>query len=180
MPTAKPEPNAEYQCRALFLGMGAGEADGGRRGWWGQARVVGAGETGGGRRSWRGQARPMGAIRHWPHARARQHQTLGKPPGQIPSQQEHIQLRIFSHEIIGFFAVEYVLGSNEPSMQGWYHQVQLEGYEILCLNEYLRGNRRCTWEYTWRCTWEYMPRCTLEYLESLLWNIQSSWLGECN
>jgi len=27
----KPEPNAEYQCRALLLTMGAGEADGGRK-----------------------------------------------------------------------------------------------------------------------------------------------------
>ena len=34
-----------------------------------------------------GQARPMGAVSHRPHARARQHQTLGKPPGQIPTQQ---------------------------------------------------------------------------------------------
>jgi hypothetical protein len=59
MPTAKagaqcrlpkPEPNAEYQCRALLVAMGAGEADGGKRGWWGQARLVGAGEAGGGRR----------------------------------------------------------------------------------------------------------------------------------
>jgi hypothetical protein len=40
----------------------------------------------GGRRGWWGQARPMGAVSHRPHARARQHQTLGKPPGQIPSQ----------------------------------------------------------------------------------------------
>jgi len=31
----KPEPNAEYQCRALLLAMGAGEANGGRRGQWG-------------------------------------------------------------------------------------------------------------------------------------------------
>jgi len=31
----KPEPNAEYQCRALLLPMGAGEAGGGRRGQWG-------------------------------------------------------------------------------------------------------------------------------------------------
>jgi len=46
----KPEPNAEYQCRTLLLAMGAGEADGGKRGWWGQARLVGAGEAGGGRR----------------------------------------------------------------------------------------------------------------------------------
>jgi len=67
--------------------IGAGEAGGGRRGWWGQARLVGAGEAGGGRRGWWGQARPMGAASHRPHARARQHQTLGKPPGQIPSQQ---------------------------------------------------------------------------------------------
>jgi hypothetical protein len=50
MPTAKAEPNTEYQCRALLLAMGAGEADGGRRGWWGQARLVGAGEDNGGRK----------------------------------------------------------------------------------------------------------------------------------
>jgi len=30
--------------------MGAGEADGGKRGWWGQARPMGASEAGGGRR----------------------------------------------------------------------------------------------------------------------------------
>jgi len=29
----KPEPNAEYQCQALLLAMGADEADGGKRGW---------------------------------------------------------------------------------------------------------------------------------------------------
>ena len=28
---AKPEPNAEYQCRALLLAMGAGEANVGRK-----------------------------------------------------------------------------------------------------------------------------------------------------
>jgi hypothetical protein len=50
----KPEPNAEYQCRALLFAMGAGETGGGRQGWWGQAR-------------------PMGAVSHRPHARARQH-----------------------------------------------------------------------------------------------------------
>jgi hypothetical protein len=55
---------------------------GGRRGRWGQA----AGEAYGGKRGWWGQARPMGAASHRPHARARQHRTLGKPPGQIPSQ----------------------------------------------------------------------------------------------
>jgi len=42
--------------------MGASEAGGGKRGWWGQARLVGAGEANGGR----------------------------KPPGQIPSQ--HLSL----------------------------------------------------------------------------------------
>ena len=41
---------------------------------------MGAGETGGSRR---GQ---WGPVSHRPHARARQHRTLGKPPGQIPSQ----------------------------------------------------------------------------------------------
>jgi len=51
--------------------MGAGEADGGRRGRWGQAR-------------------PMGAASHRPHARVHQHRRLRKPPGQIPSQQDHI------------------------------------------------------------------------------------------
>jgi len=46
----KLEPNAKYQCQALLLAMGADETDGGRRGWWGQARPVGAGEAGGIRR----------------------------------------------------------------------------------------------------------------------------------
>jgi hypothetical protein len=32
----KPEPKAEYQCRALLLSMGVGEAGGGRRGRWGR------------------------------------------------------------------------------------------------------------------------------------------------
>jgi len=73
----KPEPNAEYQCRTLILTMGAGEADGGKRGWWGQARPMGASEAGGGRRGWWGQARLVGAG-----------EANGgrKPPGQIPSQ----------------------------------------------------------------------------------------------
>jgi len=44
----KPEPKAEYQYRALLLSMGVREADGGRRGRWGQARLVGAGEACGG------------------------------------------------------------------------------------------------------------------------------------
>jgi len=57
----KPQPNTEYQCRALLLAMGAGEADGGRRGRWGQARLVGAGEAGGGWRGWWGLARLVGA-----------------------------------------------------------------------------------------------------------------------
>jgi len=43
------KPNAEYQCRALLLTIAAGKADGGRRVWWGQARLVGAGEANGGR-----------------------------------------------------------------------------------------------------------------------------------
>jgi hypothetical protein len=50
----KPEPKVEYQCRARLLAMGAGEADGGRRDWWGKARS-------------------MGTVSHRPHARARQH-----------------------------------------------------------------------------------------------------------
>jgi len=66
--------------------MGAGETGGGRQDWWWQARLVGAGEAGRGRRGWWGQAKPMGVVSHRLHARARQHQTLGKPPGQIPSQ----------------------------------------------------------------------------------------------
>jgi len=69
----KPEAKAEYQCRAHLLIMGPGEANGGRRGWWGQATLMGAGEA-------------NGAISHRPHARARQHHTPGQPPGQIPSQ----------------------------------------------------------------------------------------------
>jgi len=44
--------------------MGAGEANRGKQGRWGQARLVGAGKTGGGRRGWWGQARPMGAVSH--------------------------------------------------------------------------------------------------------------------
>jgi len=67
MPTAKAEPSSSP---------------------WGQARPMGASEAGGGRRGWWGQARPMGAASHRPHARACQHRTLGKPPGQIPSQQD--------------------------------------------------------------------------------------------
>jgi hypothetical protein len=69
----KPEPNAKYQCGALLLAMGASEADGGKQGQWGQARLVGAGKANGGRMppaSWR----------------ACQHQTDGKPLGQISSQ----------------------------------------------------------------------------------------------
>jgi len=48
---------------------------------------MGAGEAGWGRRDWWGQGRPMGAVSHRPHARARQHQPLGMPPGRIPSHQ---------------------------------------------------------------------------------------------
>jgi len=72
--SAKPSITSGDQCRASLLGlalllsMGAGEADGGKRGWWGQAR-------------------PMGAVSHRPHARA-VGQTPQKPPGQIPCQQQ--------------------------------------------------------------------------------------------
>ena len=58
----KPEPNAEYHCRAVLLAMGSGEADRGKRGRQGQARPMGASEAGGGRRDRWGQARPMGAV----------------------------------------------------------------------------------------------------------------------
>jgi len=44
------KPNAEYQCRAVLLAIGAGEADRGKRGRQGQARPMGASEAGGGRR----------------------------------------------------------------------------------------------------------------------------------
>jgi len=46
--SAKPSITCGDQCRAslpglaLLLSMGAGEADGGKRGWWGQARPMGA------------------------------------------------------------------------------------------------------------------------------------------
>jgi len=46
----KPEPTARYQCPTLLLALGARESGGGRRGWWGQARLVGAGEANGGRK----------------------------------------------------------------------------------------------------------------------------------
>jgi hypothetical protein len=54
--SAKPSITSGDQCRAslpglaLLFSMGAGEAGGGRRGWWGQARLVGAGEANGGRK----------------------------------------------------------------------------------------------------------------------------------
>jgi len=54
---------------------------------------MGAGEVDGGRRDWWGQARPMGAVRDQPHARARQHRTLGTPPCQIPSQHLRIMCK---------------------------------------------------------------------------------------
>jgi hypothetical protein len=61
MPTAKAGAGsrASVPRLGLLLSMGAGEADGGRRGWWGQTRLV-------------GQARSMGALSHRPHAGARQ------------------------------------------------------------------------------------------------------------
>jgi hypothetical protein len=78
MPAAK----AGAQCRIPV--PSPPPRHGGRRGRWGQARQVGAGEAGGGRRGWWGQARPMGAASHRPHARARQHQTLGEATGRNP------------------------------------------------------------------------------------------------
>ena len=91
MPTAK----AGARSRALvprlglMLSMVAGEVDGGRRGWWGQTRLVGAGEV-------------NGAVSHRPHARARQHWTLRKPPGQIPSQHNCSCIRTSKrHPIVG-------------------------------------------------------------------------------
>jgi hypothetical protein len=58
MPTAK----AGAQCRVPV--PNPPPRHGGRRGRWGQARLVGASEAGGGRRGWWGQARPMGAVSH--------------------------------------------------------------------------------------------------------------------
>jgi hypothetical protein len=50
MPTAKAGAQSRASVPRLghLLSMGAGEADGGRRGWWGQTRLVGAGEVNGG------------------------------------------------------------------------------------------------------------------------------------
>jgi len=76
------KPNADCQSRSPMPSTSAEPSSSP----WGQARPMGASEAGGGRRGWWGQARPMGAASHRPHARARQHRTLGKPPGQIPSQ----------------------------------------------------------------------------------------------
>jgi len=63
--------------------MVAGEADRGKRGRWGQARLVGASEAGGGKRGWWGQARLVGAG-----------EANGgrKLPGQIPSQQDPLDM----------------------------------------------------------------------------------------
>jgi len=58
MPTAK----AGAQCRVPV--PSPPRRHGGRRGRWGQARLVGASKAGGGRRGWWGQARPMGAVSH--------------------------------------------------------------------------------------------------------------------
>jgi hypothetical protein len=62
----KLERKAEYQGRAL-LTLGAGEAGVGRRGVWGQVRLV-------------------EAASHRPHAQVQRLRTLRMPPGQIPSQ----------------------------------------------------------------------------------------------
>jgi hypothetical protein len=54
MPSTSAEPSSSPWGQARPVG--AGEADGGKRGWWGQARLVGAGEANGGRK-------PPGQIR---------------------------------------------------------------------------------------------------------------------
>jgi hypothetical protein len=43
-----PVHNAEFQCRALLLGIRTGEDDGCWRHWWSQASLVAAGNTNGG------------------------------------------------------------------------------------------------------------------------------------
>jgi hypothetical protein len=50
MPTARAGAGirASVPKLGLQLSMGAGKADGGRRGWWGQTRLVGAGKVNGG------------------------------------------------------------------------------------------------------------------------------------
>jgi hypothetical protein len=63
------KPNADSQSRSPMPSTSAEPSSSP----WGQARLVGAGEANGGRK-------PPASCR------ARQHQTLGKPPGQIPSQ----------------------------------------------------------------------------------------------
>jgi len=99
--------------------MGDSEAGGGNRDRWGQARLVGAGEANGGRKPpgqtssqqagrsrpdlW-GQARPMGAESHWPHARARLHETLVTPPGQIPSQHRN-------HDVSQYHALNLIFNA---------------------------------------------------------------------
>jgi len=71
--SAKPSITSGDQCRAslpglaLLLSMGAGEAGGGKRGWWGQAR-------------------PMGAVSHRPHARSlRPNATNAIGPNPVPT-----------------------------------------------------------------------------------------------
>jgi len=92
------KPNADCQSRSPMSSTSAEPSSSP----WGQARPMGAGEAGGGRRGWWGQARPMGTASHRPHARACQHRTLGKPPGQIPGQHSpfgpRLSRRIISKE----------------------------------------------------------------------------------
>ena len=91
----------------LLLSMGAGEAEGGRRGWWG-------------RRDWWGQARSMGAASHRPHARVHQHRRLRKPPGQTPSQHLHqhqcrdanFSVLVYLSMALFFLATSYVRLAN--------------------------------------------------------------------
>jgi hypothetical protein len=76
--SAKPSVTSGDQCRAslpglaLLLSMGAGEAGGGKRGWWGQAR-------------------PMGAVSHRPHVRSvRPKATQAIGPNPVPTMRWNI------------------------------------------------------------------------------------------
>ena len=84
------KPNADCQNRSPMRSTSAEPSSSP----WGHARPMGASEAGGGRRGWLGKARPMAATSHRAHARACQHRTLVKPPGQIPSQQSPFGSRL--------------------------------------------------------------------------------------
>ena len=84
MKQSEAKPNADCQSRSPMLSTSEEPSSSP----WGQASPTGATAAVGGKRGWWGLARPMGAVSLRPDARARQHQTLGKPPGQIPSKQK--------------------------------------------------------------------------------------------